>query len=317
MKTYPWLAQPWSSFKDRLDSGRMAHAMLIHGPDGTGKFELAKLMAARLLCTNDTDFACGACRSCTLFESGAHPDWFLLQPEEGKHQILIEQVRSTITALTLTASFSPRKVALIYPAEAMNSNAANALLKSLEEPPGETVLLLVAHDASRLPVTIRSRCQSIAIPLPHRSEAHKWLHEDFGLDPGIALSALNAAGGSPLDARHFAQTGQVEVHQSLLNKLSGLLNQPGIVSRVASELSEIEANTLWNWLSYCSADALRVILTGQCQGWLNNFSKLNSKSLAILQQRADRNRMLSRTPVRQDLLLHEWLIKWSQQAGTP
>ena len=317
MKIHPWLAQAWSLFQERLNSGRMAHAMLVHGPEGTGKFDLAKLMAANLLCTNETDFACETCRSCSLFESGAHPDWFLLQPEEGKHQILIEQVRSTIAALTLTTSFSPCKVALICPAEAMTTNAANALLKSLEEPPGETVLLLVAHDASRLPVTIRSRCQSIAIPLPDRHQASAWLQKSLGLDPGIALSALNAAGGSPLRARHFQQTGQVEMHQSLLNKLSGLVRKPGMVSRVAGELSDIEANTLWYWLSSCSADALRAMMTGQSPGWLYNSSALNPKSLITLQQSADRNRMLARTPVRGDLLLHEWLIKWSQQTSTP
>ena len=147
MSMYPWLLPAWSSFQNRLNSGKLPHAMLIQGPAGTGKCELAMHMAGRLLCSEDSEYACGQCRSCTLFEGGAHPDWFLLNPPEGKHQILIDQVRSTISALTLTTSFSPRKVALICPAEVMTTNAANALLKSLEEPPGETVLILVAHDA--------------------------------------------------------------------------------------------------------------------------------------------------------------------------
>ena len=317
MNIHPWLAQPWLLFQQRVKGGRLAHALLVHGPEGTGKLDLAMLMAGSLLCTGEGGFACGTCRSCTLFKSGAHPDWFLLQPLEGKHEILIEQIRSTIAALTLTTSFSPRKVALICPAEAMNNNAANALLKSLEEPPGETVLLLVAHDATRLPVTIRSRCQSIAIPLPERSQASSWLQESLGIDSANAHSALDAAGGSPLRARHFERTGQVETHQTLLSKLSGLLNNPGTVTRVASELADIEASALWYWLSSCSANALQAILTGETPDWLNNAHTLNPKSLVGLQQNADRNRMLSRTPVRQDLLLHQWLIKWSQQATTP
>ena len=314
MKDYPWLSAAWSGFQNRLNSGQLPHAMLIQGPEGSGKSMLARQMAARLMCTAELEFACGECRSCTLFEGGAHPDYFGLAPEEGKHQIVIDQVRSTIAALALTTSFSPRKVAMICPAEAMNNNSANALLKSLEEPPGETVLILVSHDASRLPVTIRSRCQSIAIPLPGAIQATQWLVEHEKMEPGAAAAALEAAGGSPLRALQIAQSGQVVIHQGLLKMLAGLLVKPAMASKVAGDLADVDANALWTWLSNGCADALRAVMVGRSPAWLDNAPDMDSKGLALLQLNADRNRMLATTPVRQDLLLQEWLIKWSQLA---
>jgi DNA polymerase-3 subunit delta' len=302
-------------FRKRLDKGQLAHALLIQGPEGTGKAELAGHMVARLLCTGDSEFACGQCRSCTLFAGGAHPDCFRVKPDEGKHQIVIEKIRSTIASLSLTASFSPRKVALISPAEAMNNNAANALLKCLEEPPGDTVVILVSHDASRLPVTVRSRCQSIAIALPETGEAMDWLTASQGLEPELAGNALAAAGGRPVHAVQIARSGQVEMYRDLQQVLSALLSSPAMVAKAASDLSEIDANSLWTWLSNSSAEALRAILTGERLHWLEKCVKLDQKDLSLLQRSADQNRMFSKTPVRQDLLLREWLIKWSRLAA--
>jgi len=318
MNMYPWLEQAWSVFNASLQADKLAHAILIQGPEGVGKQALARLMLARLVCTQGGELACGECRSCSLFKSGAHPDWFLLEPEEGKHQIGIEQVRKMISALTLTSSFSPYKVALICPAEAMNTHSANALLKSLEEPPGATVLILVSHDASRLPVTIRSRCQSVVVALPEKNEAIKWLTGDGGLDQESALEALAVAGGSPLRAVKILEDGHLESHRRLQRQLSALLGRPGLVSRAASELSDIEASELWVWLSNGCAELLRSIFDGRLPAWLDQDSggqrrtEIDRKGLSVLQQSADRNRMLEKTPVRQDLLLQDWLIKWSQ-----
>lgn len=312
---YPWLQQAWSVFQGRLEANKLAHAILIHGPQGTGKAELARHMLARLACTEPGEYCCGQCRSCSLFKSGAHPDWFQLEPEEGKHQIVIEQVRNTIAALTLTSSFSPYKLAMIYPAEAMNKSSANSLLKSLEEPPGDTIIMLVSHDASQLPVTIRSRCQAIVVALPEKDDAIAWLAENSTLDTATAAEALDVAGGSPLNAIKVAEAGQVEMHRRLLQQLSVLLGRPGMVSRVASELSDIEDFALWSWLSNGSADLLRQMLCGALPVWLQKIqADIDLRALADLQQLADLNRKLHTTPVRQDLLLQDWLIRWSHLA---
>jgi DNA polymerase-3 subunit delta' len=315
MSLHPWLQNAWSIFQDRLENDQMAHALLIQGPEGTGKNNLARFMMARMLCTETAGFACGACRSCSLFATGAHPDAFVLVPGEGKHQIVIEQVRSMIESLTLTTSFSPTKVALISPAEAMNLNSANALLKSLEEPPGDTVLILVSHNPSGLPVTIRSRCQSIAVALPGTEVATNWLINECQQSPETARNALAAAGGSPLRALQMAASGQVQAHQDLQMMLSSIISKPTLVSGAASELSKIEPADLWTWLSNSCAEALRSSSAGNPSSWLNAGTELERDSLARLQQKADRNRVFSRSAVRQDLLLQEWLIKWSQLAA--
>ncbi|HSM68071.1 MAG TPA: DNA polymerase III subunit delta' [Xanthomonadales bacterium] len=313
MSLYPWLMDAWAQFQGQLEADRLAHAMLLHGAAGTGKLALAEAMAARLVCTGADEFACGDCRSCALFASGAHPDWMRLAPPEDKHQITVVQVRELLAALALTTSFSPRKVALITPAEAMNRNAANALLKSLEEPPGDSVLILVSHDASSLPVTIRSRCQGIAVAQPPAGQAEEWL-QGQAMAPALAHAALMAAGGSPCRALEFVQAGMVDSHRGLVQGLDALLEEPRSLSKLAGQLSDVEPETLWTWLSHCSADAFRGASTGQFPPWLNPRGSLAPDRLANLQRAADRNRMLSKTPVKQDLLLQEWLIEWARLA---
>jgi DNA polymerase-3 subunit delta' len=138
-EVYPWLAGHWSFFMQRLEIDRLAHALMIQGPADSGKMALARAMVARLLCTEERPRACGQCRSCKLLAGGAHPDYFNLEPEEESKVIKVDQVRGLIAKLDLTTSISERKVAFIHPAESMNGAAANALLKSLEEPAGNTV----------------------------------------------------------------------------------------------------------------------------------------------------------------------------------
>ena len=196
-----WLDPVRAEFIDRLNSGRLAHALLVCGPAGTGKLDFAREMVNGLLCLEGSMPACGNCRSCQLLNTGAHPDFRLVDYELNdkgvlRTELVIDQVRNLISALQLTTTISTRKVALLHPAEAMNRNAANALLKTLEEPPGDTVLILVSHDPGRLPVTIRSRCQSLQIRLPDQKTLIGWLSEHSGCNQAEAQSALEAAAGS-------------------------------------------------------------------------------------------------------------------------
>ena len=123
---YPWLREHWQFFQKRLRSERLAHAILIQGPEGAGKLSLATAMAHSLLCHRDLEFACGECRSCQLLSGGAHPEYFQVQLLEKRKEILVKQVRELIGKLDLTTSISSRKVACIHPAEIMNRNAVNA-----------------------------------------------------------------------------------------------------------------------------------------------------------------------------------------------
>jgi len=310
---YPWLSGHWSFFNQRLEQDRLAHALMLTGPAGSGKNALAAAMVARLLCKEDQAQACGHCRSCQLLEGGAHPDYFDIHPEEDSKVIKVEQVRGLIGRLDLTTSISARKVAYIHPAETMNAAAANALLKSLEEPAGETVLILVSDNPGRLPVTIRSRCQSISIDQPERGVVAEWLEARSGAAREVLNAALQAAGGSPLRALHYLDSPELDAYAQVRESLATLLGRPGSVSLVSSRLIELNPLDLWRWLSMCTGDVVKSIMAGLPLNWLPETLELNGRTLLQLQKQADINRQLSATPVRGDLLLQDWLIRWAEQ----
>jgi len=310
---YPWLESHWSFFLRRLESGKLAHALLIEGPAGTGKTALATAMVALLLCREPRDVACGQCRSCKLLAGSAHPDYFELQPEEGSEVIKVDQVRTMIGKLDLTTSISMRKLAYIHPAEKMNSAAANALLKSLEEPSGDAVLILVSDDPGRLPVTIRSRCQSVTVNQPDAGLVRDWLLTRSGQSPQRVTQALQAAGGSPLRAEHYLASPELDTFSRVRSGLSGLLGKPAAVSPLSNEWSTLDAVELWRWLSICTGEVIKSLLVDQPLDWLPANPGLRASALLNLQKQADKNRQLASTQVRGDLLLQVWLINWAQQ----
>lgn len=310
---YPWLESHWSFFLKRLASGKLAHALLIEGPAGTGKTALARAMVALLLCREPRDFACGQCRSCILLAGSAHPDCFELQPEEGSEVIKVDQVRALIGKLELTTSISMRKLAYIHPAETMNGAAANALLKSLEEPAGDAVLILVSDDPGRLPVTIRSRCQSMTINQPDNGLVRDWLLERSGQSSQTIDQAMQAAGGSPLRAARYLASPEFDAFSRVKTGLSGLLGKPAAASQLSSEWTSLDAVELWRWLSICTGEVIKSILVGQPLDWLPDKPGLRATALLDLQKQADKNRQLAATQVRGDLLLQDWLINWAEQ----
>lgn len=311
---YPWMSDHWSFFLQRLENDKLAHALMVEGPAGIGKASLATAMVAKLLCRENEPGACGHCRSCTLLAAGSHPDYFDLQPEEGKEVIKVDQVRALIGKLDLTTSISERKVACIHPAEKMNAAAANALLKSLEEPAGNTVLILVSDNPARLPVTIRSRCQAISVNQPDSQLVLDWLQSNSDKGPEMNQAALQAAGGSPLRATQYLDSPELDAYGQVRAGLARLLERPGSVSVVSNELGALIPVDLWRWLSICVGEVIKSIMTQQDLDWLPANPELSGKPLLELQRRADINRQLAATPVRGDLLLQDWLIRWAEQA---
>ena len=306
--TPPWLQAVEAEFAERLRSGRLAHALLISGSADCGKTELAKAFMASVLCLENTYPACGKCRSCQLAASGAHPDGHVItfedNPKTGelRKELVIEQVRRLTSSMFLTNTISQRKSALVYPAEAMNRSTANALLKTLEEPQGEAVLILVSHAPGRLLATIRSRCQALPVRQPDFAAALNWLSSEMGLSESDADLALKAAAGSPFRALRMAQDGGTEQYRQVHQLLQGLRNGQAGTGQAMKELAEVDPDRLWAWMSLLSANLSRSLAA---QGKA-------VKSVLDLQREADRNRGLARTPVRKDLLLQDWLIQWSE-----
>ncbi len=200
----PWHEALWQRLRAQWQAGRPPHALLLAGPAGTGKRQFAAALAASLLCRSvDADgYACGRCRGCELFATGHHPDWLRVGPEGSSRTIRIDAVREVAGFLAQTAQQGGCKVVELAPAEAMNRHAANALLKSLEEPAGESLLLLVADHPALLPATLRSRCQRLTMVAPASTETLPWLLS-VAPDEASAGEALAEAGGRPLLAREL------------------------------------------------------------------------------------------------------------------
>ena len=255
----------------------LPHALLLHGQEGIGKAQLARHFAGALLCEAprpDGD-ACGECSACGWFAQSNHPDFRLLAPEadedspEGRsagrgetkskasRDIRIQQVRALAEFLSVGAHRAGRKVVLVTPADALNVPAANALLKTLEEPPGDTVFLLVSGRADVLPATIRSRCVSIGIPMPDPGAALDWLSGRDGVDPAQAKAALLAAGGAPLRAALLAEPSQTAAHRALLQALAELPENP--VIRAADTVATHPARTWMPLLLAWVSDLGRVL----------------------------------------------------------
>ena len=305
--TMAWLDPVREEFRKRLSGDRLAHAFLLSGQTGTGKQGLAMEMAAAILCPENSLPACGRCRSCQLLVSGAHPDFRVLSFElndKGKlrTEIVIDQVRDLISFLQLTTTISEKKVALVDPAEAMNRHAANALLKTLEEPPGDAVIILLSHDPSRLAVTIRSRCQKLQIRSPDTDTALAWLLETGAYGDVEARSALRAAAGSPIRARDVLSEGEPDHYRLVSDTLESMLEGRCAPASAMSALGDVEPEELWTWLSLRAADRFRH----------NMDNHTATISLSQLQNMADRNRALLSSPVRKDLLLQDWLIQWAR-----
>jgi len=207
----PWQLPAWQHLMKAMRADRMPHALLITGPSGVGKRHFAESLVQARLCLRPSEdgTACGECSGCRRFLANTHPDWKSLGIEAKKKNILIDQVRNISAWLNLTASDGHGKHALIEPADRMTVGAANSLLKTLEEPQGDTLLVLISALPGRLSATIRSRCQTVPITRPDRETAMQWLL-DKGPTGTAWEEALDLAGGSPLQAIDLVNQGGLE-----------------------------------------------------------------------------------------------------------
>ena len=220
-----WTGPAWDAWCARLAEGRRPPVLLLHGPPGVGKAQLAARMAAGVLCHAPTGpgVACGRCAGCQQHAAGSHPDALGLRPdpeqpgalahypvqacqlEKGRSArfVSVDQARELIDHLTRAPRPGGTRLAVVWPADALNENAANALLKILEEPPENAATILIAHRPALLPATVRSRCQAVAVALPDPHQADAWLTA-FVPDGERRALALRLAGGAPLLARELA-----------------------------------------------------------------------------------------------------------------
>lgn len=270
----------------------LPHAQLLYGQAGIGKRDFADAYARALLCESPAanGGACGKCVACGWLAVGTHPDFRLLQPdseageseapapiaeeaivEKGKKQTLITvaQVRTLIESVNLSSSRGGRRVVLVYPAEAMNVNAANALLKTLEEPQPGTMFILVSHQLQKLPATVRSRCLKIAMPAPTRGQALEWLARQGVKNPEISLAQ---AGNAPLRALDLTTGDYPEKRAAFLSRLEEAQNVDPVALAEMGE--KMELAWVLNWLQTWVYDLVAARTTGTIRFHLDFSNKI-------------------------------------------
>src|SRR5882672_2106865 len=210
----PWLSAAKARISASMCQGRLPHALLIHAPNGLGAEALAVWISQLALCDAPGDSPCGTCNACQLFAAGNHPDLHWVTRLEDAKELLIDQIRELCETFALKSYRRGRKVGVIAPADLMNVKAANALLKTLEEPPPDGLLILVSERPSRLPATIVSRCQRITIAVPPRERSLEWLAAQ---EPSVGdwNEMLEFAGGAPLRALALHASAFEALHREM------------------------------------------------------------------------------------------------------
>lgn len=308
----PWFDAACQEVDAAIAAGRLAHGILIHEDPGSGGLLLATWIAQRVNCNEAKRAPCGECQSCKWIAAGQHPDVTQLQPEGDSTQITVQSVRDLAADLALTAHGAGFKIAIVTPAEAMNPFAANALLKTLEEPPPRTLLLLVTSQASRLLPTLRSRCSKLRLAAPSRELAAQYLESARGAGPWReALAATGAGPFALLDADPAAIAQLRADTVSTLTEIGrGNLQPPAVAERWAKSDLGLRLSLIESWVTdrLLENGAIRDVthLSGPPPGL--NICRLFEFSDAIRDMRK-----LAHTSINKTMAVESLLWRWARQ----
>ncbi len=255
----PWQNEQWHYLQKRLQQQCLPHAILLNGVPGIGKSQFAKALIQSSLCQqrDQQGHGCGICNSCSWFLAGTHPDLLLIHPEENSTTIKIEAVRALIERFTQRSHQGGYKIALISPAEAMPIAATNALLKILEEPTPQTIIILISTQPKILAATLRSRCQAVFFPIPDRTIAETWLSKQININPDESAQLLNLADGAPFNAIHLQKNVNSQEQQQILIQLEQILSKKISPLDVANQWSDKSLLDILNCWQIWIADLLK------------------------------------------------------------
>jgi DNA polymerase-3 subunit delta' len=319
---YPWQTAAWQLLAEQLKQGRLPHALLLTGHAGTGKSHFARALAERLLCTAPVqDRACGNCKGCQLTKAGSHPDLLSIEPEEAGKAIKVDQVRQLKAFSSQTAQLNGYKVIILQPADALNINAANALLKDLEEPPPQTLFLLVTDQPDQVSATIRSRCNQLVSGTPDIAQARDWLANVINDSAAVEL-ALKLADNAPLLALQLYQEDGLGQRKAIYRGLADIQQHKGSPCSVAQSWQAFDPLQVIQWLQVWVNDLVKTVMTGGGQPIKNQDLasfiqktagqvQLHSLYLYLDSLQAYRRALLSGHNPNKILLFETLLIDWS------
>ncbi len=319
---FSWQTSNWQNLTASQQNKRLGHGLLFHGASGIGKKAFAIEFAHWLMCEQPlADKACGECKPCKLIQADSNPDLLTLYPEEEGKSIKVDQVRELIQKISLTSHGQGYRVILISPADALNINASNSLLKTLEEPPANTVLILVSDKPSKLMATIRSRTQMVRFDLPTEEQSLTWLNQQ---NIEKAELVLKLSSGAPLAAATMANDEGLQVRDKLFINWQELAT--GNVDALESAAMwtkdgfKVLGNLPLNWVSSWLTDMVRYLQAGQvenmanldyAQALQNLAGQVDLKSIYSLLDRLNDTVRLTDTPANQLMLVEGLLLHWA------
>ena len=311
---YPWLTSLWQQWQTHLDQDRFPNSTLLIAKSGLGADQLVRKFSRAVMCSNYASEPCGFCHSCQLMEAQNHPDFHLVVPEKEGKSISVDQIRNCNRLAQESSQLSGYRLIVIEPAEAMTESAANALLKTLENPAANCLFLLVASSASQLLPTVTSRCQQWHIHEPHTDELAGWLSLKTTQNVPVYTAHLN--GYSPLKTLQFVEQDENNNYQTIEQQMIAIARQQGDIVKLAKSLAEDTQQSL-NWLWYLLTDAQKVHFRLNVPTTLPGALVLaESVSYNMLYTQSEALRALieqfrSHSGLNKELLILDWLIKFN------
>lgn len=322
MKWYPWLRSSFEHLVAQYQARRGHHALLIHALPGMGDDALIYALSRWLMCQQPEDKkSCGHCHGCQLMQAGTHPDYYLLKPEKGKASLGIDAIRDISEKWYECARLGGAKVVWISDVAILTDAAANALLKTVEEPPENTWFLLGCHEPKNVLATLRSRCFYWHIPVPDECYGLAWLAKITDVPPETRCAALRLCGGAPAAAQALLADNMYETRESVYSSLMDVLHQQDLLALLSVLHHDNVPDRLY-WLSSLLLDALKwqqgaaafltntdqrdrvMTLAEQCSG-----PRLQAIIYSLFRCR---EQLLHIAGVNRELLLTDLLLSWEK-----
>ncbi len=322
---YPWQTKQWQLVQHLLQSKRLPHALLLTGMSGMGKLAFAEQLARVLVCQQKLDHYCDACHDCRLAVAQHHPNVLRVFPEKEGQAIKVEAIRAVSEFVQQSALQGREKIVIIHPANQMNVNAANALLKTLEEPTSHTSIILINDQSRPLPATILSRCQRILFSNPTIAQAHEWLQSQLTalkIKTDIDLELLLQLNkGAPLAALDFLQQEKFVVRRDVFQALYELRQSTTDLLQLAAKLQDYAVLACIDFALSWVMDLLRLQLHADISGIINKdylqqlqllqTQKTIKKNMDFLQHLISIRQTLSLSvSLNKQLLLENMLWQW-------